>query len=292
MYFSDKNKIITALIAFTGAAVICGLNLYFSINPAAIISYIIAAGLFFLYSLFSSVDNSNTDYVLSGEGFSTLLFFLTGFRFLTDDINIIFPLTVFLLIIFTVFIQKIYSRNAAGFIINPLVILIVSYLFYFDKQFSFIFLEKILTGLAGKNFETVILFFIIFLISFIFVYRYRSTELIISHGKDYSGNLTESAIVLNCFFIILKSLLIVSAVYLSGISGFAAFYIYRFFYRGKINIMLIFIFIFLQLSVLLALKFAVPAAVVTAVIVLSVISHFIYKLNKVDIYGRSIRYKL
>ena len=291
MFFSNKNN--PALIASIGAAVVCSLNFYLSISPAAIILSVIAAGLFFLYTLFSSVENcSNTDYILSGEGSSTLLFFIIGFRFITDNINLIFPMTVFLLIMITVVLQKVYSRNASFYILNPLVILITAYLIYFDRQFNFIFLEKLLTGLAEKNYETIILFFIIIIISFIFIYKSRSTEIVISHGKQYSDNLTESSTVLNYFFMIFKSLLIVSAIYISGISGFAAYYIYRFSYRGKINIIMIFYFIFIQLSVLLALKFAAPAAVLSAVIALSVISHFIYKLNKVDIYDRSFRYKL
>ncbi len=291
MYFSNKNN--PALIASIGVAVVCSLNFYLSISPAAIILSVIAAGLFFLYTLFSSVDNSsNTDYILSGEGSSTLLFFIIGFRFITDNINLIFPLTVFLLIIITVFLQKVYSQNASLYILNPLAILIVGYLFFFDRQFNINFLQKTITGLAEKNYETVILFFIFIIISFIFSYKSGSTAIIISHGKEYSENLTGSAAILKYFFMLFKSLLIVSAVFISGISGFAAYYIYRFSYRGKINIIMIFYFILIQLSVLLALKFAAPAAVLSAVIALSIISHFIYKLNKVNIYDRSIRYKL
>jgi hypothetical protein len=227
----------------------------------------------------------------SGEGSFSLLFFLIGFRFLTDNIFILFPITVFMILVIIIFIQKVYSSDA-GFIINPLSILITCYLFYFDKLFSIKFIKKLLTGLAEKNYETLALFSTIFIISLIFIYKFRSTGIIFSHGKKFSCSFSKSETILQYLFLFLKSLIIVSALYLSGVAGFAAYYIYRFYYRGKINIGMIFYFIFFYLSVLFSLKFIDPLIVSSAVLILSVISHIIYKINKVDIYDRSIRYKL
>lgn len=289
----NHNELNPAVIAFISAAFITALNLFLNTGIMAIISYSIASGLYFLYALFSSADSRmNTDYIESGDASIAVLFlFITG-KFISDNIIISIAFTVIFIFIIYFFIEYFNSQSYSGIFLNPVSILIFAYLLFSEKNSSILIIKKILSGSAGSSPEAIIIFSAISILSFIFIIRYKSTGILYSHGKIYSGNFFRAGIYLHYLFLLLKSFLLVSLIYLSGIAGFAAFYIYRLLHKGKISISLIFYFIFFHLAVLLSLRYADPLAVSAAVIFLSLISNIIYKLNKVDIYGRSIRYKL
>jgi hypothetical protein len=290
IYHSRINPVVIAVIC---SIILCALNFFLNENPVSIIIYIISAGLYFLYSLYSAVDSSShSDYIISGDGSFAILILIIGMRFFTENLYILFAAAVLIILLIPDFIKKNLSQNAGSYILNPLAILTTCYLFYFDKNFSSARLKIILSGPADKNIETAAIFFVISIIGIIFIYLYMPLGIKISHGISFNNKPLKFQPALHFIFLFLKSVILLSIIFMTGIAGFAAYYFYRFSFRGKIKLSNIFYFICIYLTVLFLLHFSDPLLVSTAVITLSIISHFIYKLIRVDIYDRSIRYKL